>query len=143
MLKILLAVDGSESATRATRKLVESLPWYREPPTIDLLSVHLSVPNLPNMSLVISQDMLDSYYREECAAMLAPSRKVLDDAGVTYTAHWKVGAIAETIVEQAKRFDSDMIYMGTRGMTALSNVLLGSNATKVLHMTHIPIVLVH
>jgi hypothetical protein len=44
--------------------------------------------------------------------MLAPSRKVLDDAGVTYTTHWKVGAIAETIVEQAKRLDSSMIYMG-------------------------------
>jgi nucleotide-binding universal stress UspA family protein len=36
-----------------------------------------------------------------------------------------------------------MIYMGTRGMTAFANVLLGSVATRVLHLAHIPVVLIH
>ena len=31
MLKILLAVDGSESATHATQKLIESAGWFKEP----------------------------------------------------------------------------------------------------------------
>jgi nucleotide-binding universal stress UspA family protein len=33
--------------------------------------------------------------------------------------------------------------MGTRGMTAIANLVLGSVATKVLHLTQVPVVLVH
>jgi len=62
---------------------------------------------------------------------------------VKYTVHTVVGSIAESIVEQAKQSGSDMIYMGTRGMTALSGMVLGSVATKVLHLAHVPVVLVH
>jgi nucleotide-binding universal stress UspA family protein len=143
MLKVLLPVDGSESATRATKKLIETLGWYKEQPKVDLLAVHLPVPQFPNMSLVISNGMLNRYYTEECEAMLAPSKKALDAAGVNYIAYRLVGAIAETIIEQAKELDSTMIYMGTRGMTALSNMVLGSVTTRVLHLAHIPVVLIH
>jgi nucleotide-binding universal stress UspA family protein len=87
--------------------------------------------------------MLDRYYSEECAEMLALSRRILDAAGVAYTTHPLVGSIAETIIAQSKELDSAMIYMGTRGMTALSNMLLGSVTTRVLHLAEIPVVLVH
>lgn len=35
MLKVLLPVDGSESATRATKKFIETLDWHKEPPGVD------------------------------------------------------------------------------------------------------------
>jgi nucleotide-binding universal stress UspA family protein len=143
MLKVLLPVDGSESAARATQELIKTLGWYKEQPRIDLLAVHPRVPQFPNMKVVISDGMLDRYYTEECEAMLAPSKKALDAAGVKYVAYRLVGSIAETIVDQAKQLDSTMIYMGTRGMTALSNMLLGSTTTRVLHLAHIPVVLIH
>jgi nucleotide-binding universal stress UspA family protein len=143
MLKVLLPVDGSESATRATQNLIETMGWYREPPTVDLLAVHLPVPHLPNMGVVISHEMIERYYNEECEAMLAPSRKALDAAGVKYKVHRRIGAIAESIVEQASQSGSNMICMGTRGMTALSNMVLGSVATRVLHLAHVPVVLIH
>ena len=54
-----------------------------------------------------------------------------------------VGSIAETIIDQAKRSDSDMICMGTRGMTALASMALGSVATRVLHLAEIPVMLIH
>jgi nucleotide-binding universal stress UspA family protein len=143
MLKVLLPVDGSKSAARAAKALVKSLPWYKGHPQINLLAVHLPVPRLPNMSVVVSKQMIESYYAEESAAMLAPTRKILDAAGVSYTVHTAVGSVAERIVDQAKRSRSNMIYMGTRGMTALSNMVLGSVATRVLHLAHIPVVLIH
>ena len=143
MLNVLLPVDGSASATRATQKLIETLSWYKERPKVDLLAVHLPVPRLPNMSMVISDEMLERYYADECEAMLAPSKKLLDAAGVAYAVHTPIGAIAESIIKQAKRSGSNMIYMGTRGMTALSNMVLGSVTTRVLHLAHIPIVLIH
>jgi nucleotide-binding universal stress UspA family protein len=143
MLKVLLPVDGSESALRATQKLIETLGWYKEQPKVDLLAVHLPVPRFPNMSVVVSDEMIERYYAEECGAMLAPSKKALEAASVKYTEYTLVGTIAESIIDQAKRSGSNMIYMGTRGMTALSNMVLGSVTTRVLHLAHIPVVLVH
>ena len=143
MLKVLLPVDGSKSATSATKKLVETLAWYKSCPQIDLLAVHLPVPRFTNMGVVVSNAMIERYYAEGCKAMLKPSRKILDAAHVSYTVHTAVGPIAECIIAQAKECGSNMIYMGTRGMTALSNMVLGSVTTRVLHLAHIPVVLIH
>jgi nucleotide-binding universal stress UspA family protein len=143
MIRILLPADGSASATRATRALLATLDWYRERPEIDLLAVHLPVPHVPHMGVVVSHDMVARYYDEECDKMLAPSRQLLDAAGVPYRVHKLAGQIAETIVAQAKTLGSDMIYMGTRGMSPIANMALGSIATRVLHLAQTPVVLVH
>jgi nucleotide-binding universal stress UspA family protein len=95
------------------------------------------------MNRVVSDDAIERYYAEESDAMLAPSTKTLDAASVTYTVHKLVGPVAETIVDHARQAGCDMIFMGTRGMTALSNMVMGSVATKVLHLAHIPVVLIH
>ena len=143
MLKVLLPVDGSEASARATAELIRMLPWYKERPAIELLAVHLPVPRLPNMKVVVSEEAIERYYAEETEAMIAPSRKALDAAGVTYTVQKLVGPIAETVVDHATRMRADMIVMGTRGMTALSSMVMGSVATKVLHLAHIPVLLIH
>jgi len=143
MLKVLLPVDGSVSAVNATRKLVETLPWYRGAPAIELCTVHLPLPSVPNMGTFVSKDTVQKYYADESDAMLKPSRELLDAAGVTYTVHRLVGPIAESIVERARQSGADMIYMGTRGMSALANMAMGSVATRVLHLVHIPVVLIH
>ena len=142
MLKELLSVDGSETATRATQELIKTLGWYKEQPKIDLLAVHLPVHRFPNMSVVISDEMIKRYYDDECEDMLAASKRALDAAGVKYTVYKLVGTIAESIIEQAKESGSDMIYMGTRGMTALSSMVLGSVAARVLDLAHMPVVLI-
>jgi nucleotide-binding universal stress UspA family protein len=143
MLKVLLPVDGSESSARATEELIKTLGWYNERPLIDLVAVHLPIPRLPNMHLVVSDEAIERYYVEKSEDMLAASKKALDAAGVTYTAHKLVGPIAESIVDHARESGCNMIFMGTRGMTALSNMVLGSVATRVLHLAHIPVVLMH
>jgi len=143
MLKVLLPVDGSEASARATAELIRMLAWYKERPAIELLAVHLPVPRLPNMRVVVSDEAIERYYAEETDAMVAPSKKALDAAGVQYTVHKVVGQIAESIVDHAKRIGADMIVMGTRGMTALSNMVMGSVATRVLHLARIPLVLIH
>jgi len=142
--KILLAVDGSESSIRATRKLVESAGWYKEPIGIELVTVHPPLPHVGGFAkAVVSHEMVEHYYSEEGGKALAPSRKVLDEAGLRYTPHILIGDVASTIVEHAQKSGADLIYMGTRGMTAMSKLVLGSVATKVLHLAHVPVVLIH
>lgn len=143
MLKVLLPVDGSPSAVRATEKLIETLGWYKELPEIDALAVHLPLPRVPNMGAFVSKDMIQKYYDDECRDMLDPTRKLLDAAGVKYTVHQAIGPIAESIIEQAKQSGSNLIYMGTRGMSPLANMAMGSVAMRVLHLCHIPVVLIH
>ena len=143
MLKILLAVDGSETATRAAQKLVDSAGWFKEPLEVELVTVHLPLPQVGGFAgAVVSHDMVEKYYSEEGGKALAPVRKLLDAAGVRYVPHILIGEIAQSIVGHAEKTGCKMIYMGTRGMTAMGNLVVGSVATKVLHLCGMPVVLV-
>jgi len=137
MLKVLLAVDGSKSALQAVRKLIESAHWYKKPIEVELVTVRSPVPHV-----IVPKGMIDNYYREEGTKSLAASENLLDKAKVRYHPQVLVGEIAQTIVEHAKKSNCNMIYMGTRGMTAISNLVLGSVATKVLHLAQMPVTLV-
>lgn len=139
-MKILLAVDGSETAVRATRKFVETSAWYKQAPQVLLVTVQLPVPYVFFAGLA-SQNVVEKYYRDEGEKALAPSKQVLDAAGIRYSPHVLVGQVAQTIVDHAQKSGCDMIYMGTRGMSAISSAVLGSIAIQVLHLTRVPVAL--
>ena len=141
-MKILLAVDGSKSAMRAVDCLIEHADWYRDKPVVELVTVHLPVPKLPNMGLVVSKRQLDAYYRDEGRAALTKAMKKLDAAGIPFYERILVGPVAETLVAHARERRCDLILVGTRGMSAAANMLMGSTATKVLHLSKIPVMLV-
>jgi hypothetical protein len=82
MLKIVLPVDGPPSAVRATQTLIGTLGWYKEAPSLDVVAVHLPVPSVPNMGSFVSKEIIQKCYDDECAAMLAPSRSLLEAARV-------------------------------------------------------------
>ena len=73
MLKVLLPVDGSPSAFRATQTLIDTIGWYKEAPLIDLVAVHLPLPRVPNMGQFVSKEMVQKYYADESDAMLKPA----------------------------------------------------------------------
>ncbi len=141
-MKILLAVDGSTHSNKATETLIKHVAFYKDAPEVFLLYVHLPVPKLHGMSNVVSREMINQYYQEESEEALATNKRLLEKAKVAYHVQMLVGTVAETIVKQAEAQGCDLIYMGTRGMEGLKNVLLGSNAIKVLHLATIPVVLV-
>jgi nucleotide-binding universal stress UspA family protein len=139
-----LAVDGSESALRAARSLVAMARLFRDAVEVELVTVHLPVPPIGGLfNTVVSKEMVERYYREEGERALEASKQVLTDAGIAFTPHILVGSIAETLVEHGDAAQCRMIYMGTRGMTALANMVMGSIATKVVHLALVPVVLVH
>ena len=137
-MKILVAVDGSKPSVKVVQQLIEHSDWYRERPEVELVTVHLPVPKVARMP----KGQLDKYYAEEGEGMLAAAKKKLDAAGVPYRARILVGPIAESLVKHAKDQRCDIIYIGTRGMSELGAALVGSTATKVLHISEIPVLLV-
>jgi len=48
-MKILLAVDGSKNSLDAVQWLIDHVDWYRELPQVELVTVHLPVPQLPGL----------------------------------------------------------------------------------------------
>jgi nucleotide-binding universal stress UspA family protein len=141
-MKVLIAVDGSKQSLDAVQCLVDHADWYREKPKVELLTVHLPVPKLPRMGMAVGKGQIQRYYREEGEARLAAARRRLDAAGIEYAATVLVGPVAETIVKRAKETRCDLIYIGTRGMSAVGKALLGSTATKVMHIADTPVLLV-
>jgi nucleotide-binding universal stress UspA family protein len=141
-MRILLAVDGSKNSLDAVQCLIEHADWYREAPQVELVTVHLPVPKLPNMGVAVGKSQIQRYYDEEGQGRLAPARKKLDAAKVPYNTRVLVGPIAETIVKHARSTKCDIIYIGTRGMTEVGKALMGSTAAKVLHISDIPVLLV-
>ena len=142
MLKWLVPVDGSESAVRAVSHMIDKLPWFKDGIEIHLLNVQHPMPYGSRVSSVLGQDKVAQYHHDEGMAALQPARAKLDAAGVKYVFHIGVGDSAETIVRYAKDQKCDQIVMGTRGMGALSNMIMGSVATKVLHLSDVPVLFV-
>ena len=82
------------------------------------------------------------YYKEEEEAALKEARTLLKSAGLTTFEHTAVGQPAEEIVRLCTAHHCDMIYMGTRGRGAFGGLVLGSTATKLLHIANVPVTLI-
>jgi nucleotide-binding universal stress UspA family protein len=140
MLKILLPVDGSDSCERAAGYVI-GLARTGVQLRVDVINVQIPVLS-GHAKMFLSQDVLNDYYREEGEKALQKPLAKLKQAGVNAGDHLAVGHIAETIAQYAKQHSMDQIVMGTRGMGSISSMLLGSVATKVIHLAEVPVTLV-
>ncbi len=140
MASILLPVDGSPSSERAARHLIHLIKTYT-PLTVRVLNVQPPVKS-GEISPMVTIDVVEQVRREEGVAAGESIRALLDEAGVAYTYDVELGPVAETIARYASEHKVDAIIMGTRGLSAISNLLMGSIATKVLHLAEVPVTLV-
>jgi nucleotide-binding universal stress UspA family protein len=70
-------------------------------------------------------------------------RKAAAANGVRYAGYYVLSDTpADAIVKAARKYKCDLIYMGSHGRSGLTKLLLGSQTSKVLAHTRIP-VLVH
>jgi nucleotide-binding universal stress UspA family protein len=142
MVKLLVPVDGSASSKRAIDYLMGSVAWYKEGLEIHLLNVQPPIPGGNRVASLVGHDRVKEYHHDEGMAALKPAMEKLDAVGVKYSHHIVVGEPGQTIAEFAKEKLCDQILMGTRGMDSTANLLLGSVATKVIHLADAPVLLV-
>ncbi|MBL8499278.1 MAG: universal stress protein [Nitrosomonas sp.] len=139
----LIAFDGSENAMRAIDEIVDTMNTSK-------LHVHLLIVCEPVQinEVVFNEDpLLDMLSikkaREEAGlALLTPAKARLESAGIPFDAHVRTGNPAEVITDFSREYHCDLIVMGTRGMGTIKNLLLGSVANKVIHLTEKPLLLV-
>lgn len=140
-MKILIPVDGSANADRAVDYVIANVEQFKVAPQICLLNVQWKLAS-GNVKLFISQDTINDYYREQGAEAIAQARAKLDKAGLAYTYHVSVGSPAEGVVQYAQEHQVEQIVMSAHGETSLSTLLLGSVASKVVHLAKVPVLLV-
>lgn len=141
MKKVLVAYDGSDSSNRALQYVLDLPPAAR--PT----EIHLV--NVQEWSLVYSDYMTPMLIDQIHESQMASGNKILEPAAERVAAaklacqtHVLVGNLGQTIADQADKLGCDHIVMGSRGMGVLKGLLVGSVATRVIHLAKVPVTLV-
>jgi nucleotide-binding universal stress UspA family protein len=80
--------------------------------------------------------------RQHSEDILTPAIKMAKRSGITFSSEILVGDPPAAIATCAEERSCDAIIMGTRGMGAIGNLVMGSVATKVIHLTKLPVTLV-
>lgn len=141
MLKLLVAVDGSDFSDRALDYVLRRAAASRDPVKAHLLNVQLPLSGV-NVKLFISKESQQNYHREEAMAVLEPSRQRALAAGIACEHHIGVGDPGGTIAEYARSLGCDEVVMGTHGRGFLAGAVMGSVAQKVVNLAQVPVVLV-
>lgn len=134
---ILLPVDGSEHATRATTYALKMAGLMRA--SLLLLYCHRPFPvklGEPYFQKAVDKIMVRANTR------LDPFRSMLTEKGADFTDLIIEGPPGEKICEVARIERCEMIIMGCRGRSDLKGLLLGSVAHRVLQQAPCPVLVV-
>ncbi len=139
MKAVLVPIDGSECSLQAVRYLI-SARANGQRPLVHLLNVQPAMTG--DIGQFVARSDIDDYRRGQGEKALRAARSLLDGAGIEYQVHTDVGHAADCIVHRSEALACDHIVMGTHGRTPLAEVLVGSTTLRVLHQTHLPVLLV-
>lgn len=139
-MKILLPVDGSSHSDRATHHVIAMARGCGG------LGIHLINVQPPADALELRSHMpvseIEAMQETRGGDAMASARRLLDDAGIAYVPCVLLGPVAESIADYATRESCDQVVMGTRGLGALSEALLGSVTADLLSLTDRPVTLI-
>ena len=139
-MKILLAVDGSDYTKRMLSYLTTHKEALGAAQVYTVLYVVLPVPH--RAAAFAGPDMVHGYYEDDARIVMEPIRAFLREHGIEASFVHKVGHPAEEIASYAEAGNFDLLMMGSHGVGALKNLVLGSVATKVLARCTVPVLLV-
>lgn len=141
MHKLLVPVDNSGPSMRA---LAHAIRLAKENGPMPLHIVHAHEPPdvAGKVQIYMTEEEAAKLQQTASEETLAPAVAAAKAAGVTFTAEILIGDVPHAIVAAAEKQGCDGIVMGTRGLSAFANVLMGSTATAVVHLAKVPVTLV-
>ncbi|QOF76117.1 universal stress protein [Variovorax sp. 38R] len=139
-MKILLAVDGSDYTSRMLSYLTNHKEWVNAG---HAFTVFYAVPPVPHRAAAfVGPDLVHGYYEDDARVVLDPVRALLAEHGIEARFEHRIGHAAAEIALFAEKGQFDLLVMGSHGHGALTNLVLGSVATKVLATCTVPVLLV-
>lgn len=140
MRRLLVAADGSEGAARALKYLTDRL--RKEPGDADVCVLHVQSPLPEPLPYNVDPGLLMRLRDDEAEAATRWAHDLLERCGVRHTVEVETGDPAQVIANYAKAHDCEEIVMGTRGLSTMKRLVLGSVANKVVHLADRPVLLV-
>ena len=141
MRRILVAIDGSETALRALDFAVQQA---RLAPTAELhvLNAQPTLSNYTAAEIYVTAERIHQVATERARAILDAAAERLRHVACSFELEQTEGDPAETIARRAAELGCESITMGTHGLTSFGILLLGSVAQKVVHYATVPVTLV-
>ncbi len=144
--RILAALDGSETSERALQHAIklasEQHAKLRLLHVVDELGMNLGQTPTPDAFWIAARQagdrILDAANARVLMVGLEAETKLLEMR--TFGA--VVRRVADLIVEDAQRWQADLIVVGTHGRRGLNKILLGSVAEGVIRLSPVPVLLI-
>lgn len=137
--EILVATDFSDTARTGARWAIEIARHAKA--RVRLLHV-LILPH-PWPHYAPAPPELDESLREGASDRLAEEAEELGADGADVVTELRTGIPSQVILEAAEDTEADLVVMGTRGLSGLSHLLLGSTAERVVQKATCPVLTVH
>jgi nucleotide-binding universal stress UspA family protein len=140
--KIVVPLDGSPAALRALEQAIAFLAGCADG---EIILVHVqSYGRIDPVgaSNFMPPEAIDDAAMHQSQQALAAAIDRCTSSGVTFQSLARMGETAHVITDVTKETGADQIVMGTRGLGSIQSLVLGSVATKVVHLTNIPVTLV-
>jgi nucleotide-binding universal stress UspA family protein len=147
--KVVLAIDGSEEASRAAEAAVELC----EKTGSELHVVHVGedfyLTAVTDLDMVaptwVAQEYLESEANFEQIArevLDAEVEKVEAAGGTVAQAHLRMGRADAEIVDLAEEIEAGLVVLGSRGLGGVKRALMGSVSYSVVRHAHCPVLVV-
>jgi len=141
-VKVLLAVDTSPYAEQAAHALTKCVPGVE----VEILHVlDLEATPHPHLSAALIEDYhrkLRSALHEEANRFLPRLQALLVPFFRNVCVSVREGRTAELILDTATSTRSDLIVLGSRGLSEIQSLLLGSVSYRVVHEAKCPVLVV-
>jgi len=134
---MLVAVDGSKSSKKAFDKSV----FLAQKCNSKLYVVHVVLDWEYGGDSAATFELIDEL-RAKGSELLEQCKKQALQSSVQVETVLEQGDYAHEIIEVAKRKDCELIIMGSRGMSPIKELLLGSVTLKVMHHASCPVMVV-
>lgn len=140
MIRLLVAVDGSDNAMRAVRAVVV-LAQRGLPLEVVLCNVQPDIRS-GEVGMITPVDVAEAQRRRAADAAIAAASVPLENAGITVDWLQVSGDAAQEIALAAHQRGCDTVVVGRRGLSPLAGVLLGSVSARVARLSEVPVMVV-
>jgi nucleotide-binding universal stress UspA family protein len=136
MRKVLIPVDGSRRSDIAVECVVRQAR-LGQIGRIHLLNVQPEFGGY--IARFISRSERDAFRRELGQEALAGARRRLDDAGLAYTVHIRVGEVIETVAQAAEELAVGEIVVGADSFGPIGAIEVRSFVDRLIRRSSVPV----
>lgn len=137
---ILVPVDFSDDSAEALDRAIELAKQFDS--KIHLMhSYPIHVGGIAPYGMVVPESF-ERDFRQAAAKHLDQWAEKVQASGVAADSSLTPNVASQAIVDEAEKINADLIVMGTRGLTGLKHVVLGSVAERTIRLAPCPVLTV-